>query len=400
MTKPHPISFPIPDGEAARLEALRALDVLDTAPEEQFDRVTRLASQILDAPIALVSLVDEARQWFKSRVGLDATETPREVAFCTHAIMDDEVLVVPDATEDERFRRNPLVVGAPEIRFYAGAPLILSDHVRLGTLCVIDRRARTFSDEQAACLADLASIVVDELELRKRVVELAEANAAIESSAAALADANARLEQFAHMASHDLRAPAKSIINLVDIALSVPEGDARPLMEEVRASAMTMERLVAGYRRLAKLELHDDQIEAVLLRDLLHGAGEDVDVAIEGDARVHCDRALMAQVFANLAQNARAHGTPGSLALSCTVDGEEVVIVARNGVAEDVAVAESVFMPFRRLTSKVDGTGLGLAIVDRIVRLHRGRAQASCRDGIFEVTLRWPHGDGVNRTRQ
>ena len=140
-----PAIVPVPENEQQRLEKLLQYGVLDTPPSEAFDRVTRLASRLLNMPIALVSLVDDNRQWFKSRVGLDATETPREQAFCAHAICDTEVLVVPNAEEDARFASNPLVTGAPDIRFYAGAPLRTSVGLNLGTLCVIERLARSLS---------------------------------------------------------------------------------------------------------------------------------------------------------------------------------------------------------------------------------------------------------------
>ena len=163
---------PIPKDEEARIAALQRYRILDTLPEERFDRITRLASQIFGTSIALVSLVDTDRQWFKSRVGLDATETPREDAFCAHAIHSDTPMVVNDTHDDARFRDNPLVLGGPRIRFYCGAPLITPDHRRLGTLCIIDDKPREMSEPERAMLIDLARIVIDELEFRHAAVEL------------------------------------------------------------------------------------------------------------------------------------------------------------------------------------------------------------------------------------
>ncbi|MBT1445598.1 sensor domain-containing diguanylate cyclase [Shewanella sp. JM162201] len=155
---------PIPVDELARLDALRGLNILDTEAEERFDRITRLARRLLDVPICLVSLVDAERQWFKSCLGLSASETRRDISFCGHAIMQPEIFVVEDALADERFCDNPLVVGDPNIRFYAGYPLTLSSGYRVGTLCVIDRRPRQLSADDLKDLEDLGKLVVSELE--------------------------------------------------------------------------------------------------------------------------------------------------------------------------------------------------------------------------------------------
>ena len=154
---------PHPEDEVQRLRTLRALELLDTGPDERFDRLTRLAQRLFDTPIALLSLVDSDRQWFKSRIGIDATETPRELSFCAYAILRDEVMVVPDATADERFRDHPLVVDLPEIRFYAGCPVRAPDGSALGTLCVIDHEPRQVAAEDAAALNDLAGMFEQEL---------------------------------------------------------------------------------------------------------------------------------------------------------------------------------------------------------------------------------------------
>ncbi len=166
---------PIPNNEEARLEALRHYHILDTAPERSFDAITELAAFICQSPIALVSLVDSERQWFKSKVGLEASETPRDFSFCAHAIVQGSLLVVEDAMADARFADNPLVTGDPHIRFYAGAPLITPDGHGLGSLCVIDRTARQLSAGQASALNKLSSLVVTQLELRRVSRELAEA---------------------------------------------------------------------------------------------------------------------------------------------------------------------------------------------------------------------------------
>lgn len=153
----------IPEFEEARLETLRSLGILDSAPEERFDRFARMAKRLFDVPIALVSIVDENRQWFKSCFGLDVRETSRDISFCGHAILGKEVFVVPDTLSDERFADNPLVLSDPHIRFYAGCPLRAPNGHALGTLCIIDQKPRSFDREDMSALADLASMIEREV---------------------------------------------------------------------------------------------------------------------------------------------------------------------------------------------------------------------------------------------
>lgn len=152
-----------PVNEDARVETLRSLNVLDTSPEERFDRLTRLARRVFNVPIALVSLVDADRQWFKSCDGLAANETGRDISFCGHAILENHILMVPDAQHDERFHDNPLVVGDPGVRFYAGCPLIAANGSTLGTLCLIDTKPRQLGDEERELLRELACMAEREL---------------------------------------------------------------------------------------------------------------------------------------------------------------------------------------------------------------------------------------------
>lgn len=164
---------PLTDDEERRLRRLRSLNILDTFPEQAYDDIVMLATEIADTPIALMTLVDADRQWFKSKVGLDAAETERDYAFCAHAIRNpNELLVVENATLDPRFRDNPLVTHSPSIRFYAGAPLVCSDGTALGTLCVIDRRPRTLTPLQERALQVLSRQVITQIELREALAHV------------------------------------------------------------------------------------------------------------------------------------------------------------------------------------------------------------------------------------
>jgi sigma-B regulation protein RsbU (phosphoserine phosphatase) len=159
------IAAPIPQDDAERLEALRGLGLLDTPAEERFDRLTRLLTVVLHVPMAYISLVDAERQWFKSSCGLNASETPRAISFCGHAILADDPLIVADAANDVRFRDNPLVTGEPFIRFYAGHPLSAPNGHKVGTLCVADRQARSLHEGEIDTLREMAKIVERELSL-------------------------------------------------------------------------------------------------------------------------------------------------------------------------------------------------------------------------------------------
>jgi len=173
--------LPPPADESERLEALRRYDILDTPPEDGFDRATRLTVQLMDVPIALVSFLDEDRQWFKSCRGLYLRETNREIAFCAHDIYNDRVLVVEDVREDARFANNPLVTGEPGIRFYAGAPLITGEGHVVGSLCALDTEPRQVSDRKIEGLRDLAEMVVTQLEIRAKNRELREQHRKVKS---------------------------------------------------------------------------------------------------------------------------------------------------------------------------------------------------------------------------
>ena len=231
---------PLPDDELPRREALFKLRMLDTPAEERFDRITRTASALFNVPIALISLVDAHRQWFKSRNGLEACETSRSISFCGHAILEDQPLIVANALEDERFADNPLVTGELHLRFYAGMPLKSIDGFRVGTLCLIDHEARHFSNLDVSRLRDLAAWA--ELELNLTV--------AVEQKVAELRNT------FVKLVSHELRGPMTSVVGAIDLIRS-SLGTDTPLdqLADVAASgALRLNRLVDNIVGLAELD--------------------------------------------------------------------------------------------------------------------------------------------------
>jgi GAF domain-containing protein len=199
---------PILQNEKKRLKVLWQYEVLDTVPEELFDDLTELAARICEAPIALISLVDEKRQWFKSKVGVSVTETSRDLSFCAYAITQPDLYIVPDATRDERFASNPLVTSEPKIRFYAGSPLITPDGYALGTLCVIDKVPRELRPEQKQALRILARHVVSQLELRRRSRELGDVRREGERFKSELEKARAELARARHELAQRKAKPA------------------------------------------------------------------------------------------------------------------------------------------------------------------------------------------------
>ena len=239
---------PLHPHEEQRLESLAAHAILDTLPEQDFDDATQLASFICGVPIALVSLVDRERQWFKSKVGLDASETPRDVAFCAHAILQDDVFVVPDAHQDERFHDNPLVTGGPRVRFYAGTPLKSATGHSLGTLCLIDNKPRQLTAQQADVLRRLGRQVEAHLQLRLRVKELERLELQSRSQRDALARVQKQKDELVQLVMRDFHAPLSSIqsnASFIQYLMNLPDRVCHSA-REIRDAAESMQRMVTN----------------------------------------------------------------------------------------------------------------------------------------------------------
>ncbi|MDH4066427.1 MAG: GAF domain-containing sensor histidine kinase, partial [Acidobacteriota bacterium] len=318
---------PMPGDERDRLEALRRYQVLDTPPELSYDDLVLLASEICGTPIAAISMVDEDRQWFKSILGLDVRQTPRDVAFCAHTILDkDQPLVVEDATEDPRFSDNALVVGAPGIRFYAGTPLVMSDGHAIGTLCVIDREPRRLSSSQRRALEVLGREVVAQLELRRNVDILERTVLTLERTQAELRRAqqeqNDLKDQFVSHVSHELRSPLTPIYQFGTILLDEIAGplsaEQREYLgiilrnaEQLRAlidDLLDVTRAQTGKLRVERRRTRMDAVVADVMSALsVTAQAADVTLAsnvIEPLPEVIADASRVRQVLSNLVENA------------------------------------------------------------------------------------------------
>jgi len=313
------ISIPFKESERERLNKLIEFNILDTPEEEDYDDIVKLASFICGTPISLISLIDDKRQWFKAKVGLAARETPREWAFCAHAIDDKKVLVVNDATKDERFFDNPLVTDSPDIRFYAGFPLITSDNFALGTLCVIDTKPNTLTDNQLFALETLAKQVIKNLELRINSKILANNYLLIQQQAAELTKANKLNKKLISILSHDLRTPLSNLNNylylLENDMIDKSENDMilNDMQKGVESTIKLMENLLSW--SLSQLEqenlsiskiypyyIVDDKIN--IFATQLKSKNINIENNIDKDFTINSDQNIIDFLFRNLISNA------------------------------------------------------------------------------------------------
>lgn len=378
------ITADIPDNEDKRLILLKQIGILDTLEEQAYDDLTYLAAQICNTPISLVSLIDSDRQWFKSHHGLEARETSRELAFCAHAILNDDVFVVENADTDPRFSDNPLTVGAPYVKFYAGAPLILENNIRLGTLCVIDNVARTITDEQIKSLQALARQVVSQLQLRLKLTEMQHLDHA--------------KDEFLAMVSHELRTPLTSITGSLSLLVNkknttVPEVSTQLLDIAFRNSKRLL-AIVNDILDIAKIEAGKLILEKknIDLTQLIKTAIElnsnyctqcRCQISIKNHPEnkpimVYADEQRLLQVIGNLISNAAkfTHNDDTILISLEKEAGKAIIKVTDHGPGLSIEQQGNLFQKFKQINSspdkKLPGTGLGLSISKNIIDLHEG----------------------------
>ncbi len=384
-----------PTDESDRLHALHSCNILDSAPEPEFDALVKHAARIARVPTALVSLVDEARQWFKARVGMAVSETPRTISFCGHTIRQSTPLVVEDARVDPRFADNPLVTGDPGIVFYAGWPLVTHEGFALGSLCVIDQVPRRLTVAQHEAMALLARQVVLSLELRRaptQGIEIVSPLSELADDSASRQNADRARSRLAQLVVHDLKNPLTAIASnaafVLDTAhLTGEQGDA---IRDVLDSANRMQAMLLDLLDIGRSGSGDGQLVArpqainftQLVRSVVgngtdHATRTTIRVECERDLKFRADPSLFARVLANLVDNARRHAPSDSTVVISARHQHRGLLVAVADVGDGIADENKrrVFDRYVQLDpgNERTGRGLGLVFCKLAVEAHGGK---------------------------
>ena len=393
----------IPLNESLRLKALKEYSILDTLPEKEYDDITQLASQICGTSISTISLIDEKRQWFKSKVGLEVDETSKEVSFCGHAIMEpDKIFTVKDSRLDARFQDNPLVIGEPHVIFYTGVPLVSQDGFALGTLCVIDDQPKELNQDQLLALKALSNQVVSLFELRKSKMQLERLTNDLEIR-------NKELEKFARVAAHDIKSPLNNISGLTEILLhqysAILDDEGKMMMQMLDTSSQTLRDLVDGILEHSKSDFILTENRSVFnlnklvnqCIDLLDNRKEYRFIKIFEECLIAVNKVALQQILLNLMSNAIKYNDKAKIEI--TIEFSEGLHfynfkVIDNGLGIDEKYQDKIFDIFEIVTNEdrfgKKGTGIGLSTVKKLVEGLGGKIHVSSVLGentTFEFTI-------------
>ena len=384
----------IPKNEKERIEELNSFSILDTISESDYDNLTAIASEICNTPISLISLIDKNRQWFKSSHGLDASETPREYAFCAHAInKKDQILMVNDARKDERFFDNPLVVGDPNVIFYAGIPLVTNDGFSLGTLCVIDHKPNSLTENQIKTLKALSQQIMNLLNLRKNKIEL-------EKTLSTLEEKNKTLEKFASVTAHDLKSPLIGISSLTKLfsekyASKIDESGHK-MLNVIENASCKLTSLIDGLLTNSKSDNLLKEKKTNLNLDLLlndiktifsYEKNLKIDLISEL-SEIYINKVVLEQILINLVTNSIKYCDKKNVEIEIGVtenDSHYNFYVQDNGPGIEIKHHEQIFKIFEVVTLKdkfgLSGNGIGLATVKKLVSKSGGKIKVQSEIG-------------------
>ncbi|TVZ53037.1 sensor histidine kinase [Dokdonia sp. Hel_I_53] len=393
----------IPHNEQERLSSLFSYKILDTLPEEEFDAITKLASEICNTPISLITLVDENRQWFKSSIGLDVDQTSREDAFCAHGILEPhQPLIVNNALEDERFFDNPLVTGKPNVEFYAGIPLVTNDGFALGSLCVIDNNPRKLEESKIEALKILAKQIVKLFELRKAVKELEETKKELQRSIESSND-------FAHIVAHDIQAPVRNMGVFANIILDdyndVLDKEGKEILTLLSDNANSAREYVDGVLRYSRATYNAPNVKDNIdlnqffdkILELIKVPGHITIHMQDNMPSIRTSKIALQQVMNNLLSNAVKYNDKkeGFIKIVITQDDQSNHIsIIDNGRGIPNHMLDKIFNIFVMVDDgdaiKKGSSGIGLSIVKKIVSKMNGvvSVQSKANEGsTFTVSL-------------
>ena len=371
---------PIPENESFRLKALKDYSILDTLPEVEYDDITQLASQICGTPISSISLIDEKRQWFKSKVGINASETSREDAFCAHTIIEpNKILTIKDSTKDSRFFDNPLVVNEPHVVFYAGVPLVSPDGMALGTLCVMDNKPKELDELQLKTLKALSNQVVSLFELRKSKMLL-------EKFSKDLENRNFELEKFANVAAHDIKSPLNNISSLTQILIEEYSEkldiSGKNFLAMLNTSSEILRKLVDGILQHSKTDfIITNERELVNFEKLVSEIITLLDVKKEyqfnlifQNQEIYINKVGIQQILINLIANSIKYNDKEYVTIEIDFFESELFYhfsVKDNGCGIDEKNQKKIFNIFEVLSNSDRfgnrGNGIGLSTVKKLV---------------------------------
>ena len=387
--------------ESDRIEALHSYDILDTPPESTYDDLARLASIIFHAPIAVINFIDKSRQWFKAEVGLGVNETPLQTSFCVHALLQDDVLIVPDTTLDERFANNPLVTGDPKLRFYAGAVLKTPQGIPLGTLCILDYRPRLLDSQHSNTLKVLANQVMSQLEQRRLRKEAETTRDKLRRLNKQLLEQNESKNQFLAMVAHELRNPLSPMIMALDILdLQGPHSDVVTNgLGTFRRQTTQLVRLVddlfdASRVASGKISVQRKPIPAHLaisrsvemVKASANAKQHELKITLPDDSiTLLADDVRICQLFSNLLNNAIRYTPPkGQIELHAFQPDENTlqIDIIDNGIGIHTDYLERIFESFVQApqdNQDQGGLGIGLHLSNHIAAMHGGEIQVTSK---------------------